>query len=126
MTKLATQLSSVPRVGLDLAKNVFQVHAVDAAGIEIDKRALRRAKLLDYFAALLPLVARLRDIEEALDDIDKRIALEAKANPDARLLMTIPGVGPIKAAAIVATIGEAGIHQLSGAKNFAAWLGLRV
>jgi transposase len=75
-------------------------------------------------SALLPLVARLHDIEEALDGIDRRIAQEAKADPDARLLMTIPGVGPIKASAIVATLGEQGIHQFTGAKNFAAWLGL--
>jgi hypothetical protein len=33
---------------------VFQVHAVDERGNEIDKRAIRRVKLLDYFAALPP------------------------------------------------------------------------
>lgn len=50
MTKLAADLSAVTRVGLDLAKHVFQVHAVDGSGAEIDKRAIRRGKLLDYFA----------------------------------------------------------------------------
>ena len=75
-------------------------------------------------AALLPLVERLRDIEAALDAIDRRIADDARANADARLLMTIPGVGPLKASAIVATLGDRGIHQFNGAKNFAAWLGL--
>lgn len=54
MSKLTPDYSSVTRVGLDLAKHVFQVHAVDAAGCEIDKRALRRGKLIDYFAALAP------------------------------------------------------------------------
>lgn len=48
--KLSFDLSSITRVGLDLAKNVFQVHAVDAQGREIDKRAIRRGKLVDYFA----------------------------------------------------------------------------
>jgi transposase len=259
MSKLSSDLLSVTRVGLDLAKHVFQVHAVDDQGNAVDKRAVRRGKLLDYFAALppctiameacssahhwareleklghsvmlippiyvkpfvkrqktdaadamaiceamlrpglrcvpvrslenqaakmvhgvretlsgqrtqllnalrghlaeagviaaqghsharklatlveegnehlpgcvraalLPLVARLRDIEAALDGIDRQIAQEAKADPDVRLLMTIPGVGPIKASAIIATIGDQGIHQFSGAKNFAAWLGL--
>jgi transposase len=38
--------------------------------------------------------------------------------------MSIPGVGPVKASALVATVGEKGILQFSGAKNFAAWLGL--
>jgi transposase len=259
MSKLSPDLTRVTRVGLDLAKHVFQIHAVDAAGAAIDKRQVRRAKLLDYFAALppciigmeacssahhwarelealghtamlippiyvkpfvkrqkndatdaaaiceamgrpdmrcvpvrsvenqatkmvhgvretlsgqrtqllnalrghlaeigviapqghqhgrklatlvedassllpecviaalLPLVERLRDIEVALDEIDRQIADQAKANADARLLMTIPGVGPLKASAIVATLGDKGIGQFSGAKNFAAWLGL--
>ena len=74
-------------------------------------------------AALLPLVERLRDIEAALDKIDRQIADQAKATADARLLMTIPGVGPLKASAIIATLGDKGIGQFSGAKNFAAWLG---
>lgn len=42
------------RVGIDLAKPIFQVHAVDAAGTELDKRAIRRGKLTAYFAALPP------------------------------------------------------------------------
>jgi transposase len=259
MSKLSSDLSSVTRVGLDLAKHVFQIHAVDVAGTAIDKRQVRRAKLLDYFAALppctvameacssahhwarqlealghtamlippiyvkpfvrrqkndaadaaaiceamlrpemrcvpvrsvenqaakmvhgvrelltaqriqllnalrghlaevgviapqghhhgrklatlieegsphlpecvlsalMPLVERLCDLEEMLAGIDERIVREARTNPDARLLMTIPGVGPLKASAIVATLGERGIDQFTGAKNFAAWLGL--
>lgn len=54
MSKLAPDFSSVTRLGLDLTKHVFQVHAVDVSGAEIDKCALRRGKLLDCFAALLP------------------------------------------------------------------------
>ena len=38
MSKLATELSSVTRLGLDLAKHVFQVHAIDAEGREIGLR----------------------------------------------------------------------------------------
>lgn len=52
MSKLSSEFSGVTRVGLDLAKHVFQIHAVDASGAAIDKRQVRRAKLLDYFAAL--------------------------------------------------------------------------
>jgi hypothetical protein len=39
MSKLSPDFSSVTRAGLDLVQSVFQVHAVDAAGAEIDKRA---------------------------------------------------------------------------------------
>ena len=39
-------------IGLDLAKHVFQVHAVDASGAVIVRRALRRAQVLPFFAKL--------------------------------------------------------------------------
>ena len=41
-------------VGLDLAKNVFQVHGVDAAGDVIVRRRLRRAQVCGFFAGLGP------------------------------------------------------------------------
>jgi transposase len=41
-------LSSVTRVGLDLAKHVFQVHGVDAAGEVVFNRAIKRDKLLAF------------------------------------------------------------------------------
>ena len=44
----------VPTVGLDLAKHVFQIHAVDAAGTVIVRKALRRSQLLPFFAKLPP------------------------------------------------------------------------
>jgi transposase len=39
-------------VGLDIAKYVFQVHAVDASGRTVAQRRLRRDQVLDYFRAL--------------------------------------------------------------------------
>jgi len=54
MSKLATDLSTVTSVGLDLAKHVFFVHAVDAAGKVVVARALRRRELLSFFASLPP------------------------------------------------------------------------
>ncbi|MFC7478623.1 IS110 family transposase [Dankookia sp. GCM10030260] len=39
-------------IGLDLAKSVFQVHGIDAAGGVVLRRKLRRAELLEFFAAL--------------------------------------------------------------------------
>src|SRR5271154_1656981 len=43
---------SVTTVGLDIAKNVFQVHGVDAAGAVVVVKAIRRAQLLAFFASL--------------------------------------------------------------------------
>ncbi len=36
-------------IGVDLAKNVFQVHGVDAAGVVVVRRQLRRGQVLPFF-----------------------------------------------------------------------------
>ena len=41
-------------IGLDLAKNVLQVHGVDAAGKVVLRRKLRRSAVLEFFAAQPP------------------------------------------------------------------------
>jgi len=51
ISRLSPDKSSITRIGLALAKAVFQVHAVDAAGAELDKRAIRRGKPIAYCAA---------------------------------------------------------------------------
>lgn len=43
-------------IGLDLAKNVFQVHGVDEAGQVVLRRQLRRSQLEGFFARLGPAV----------------------------------------------------------------------
>ena len=37
-------------IGLDLAKNVFQVHGIDDSGQAVLKRKLRRSEVLPFFA----------------------------------------------------------------------------
>src|SRR5271156_3712601 len=41
-------------VGLDIAKRVFQLHGVDAAGKTVLRRKLQRAEVLAFFKALSP------------------------------------------------------------------------
>ena len=50
--KSIINLSSVTTVGLDLAKHVFQVHGIDAPGRVVVAKAIRRNKLLEFFASL--------------------------------------------------------------------------
>lgn len=47
-------MSDVVTVGLDLAKNVFQVHGVDGGGRVVLRRRLRRAEVLKLFNSLSP------------------------------------------------------------------------
>ncbi len=42
----------IARVGVDLAKRVIQVHAVDAAGRVLAAKALARDKFMDWCAQL--------------------------------------------------------------------------
>lgn len=44
----------IATIGLDIAKNVFQVHGVDAGGRVALRRKVRRNKLLALFADLEP------------------------------------------------------------------------
>ncbi|EEX13849.1 transposase for insertion sequence element [Citreicella sp. SE45] len=47
-------MSKIITVGLDLAKNVFQVHGADARGAAVLRRKLRRSEVLGFFAQLPP------------------------------------------------------------------------
>src|SRR6187397_421095 len=44
----------ITTVGLDLAKNVFQVHAIGSAGGVVVRRSLRRAQVIPFFSKLPP------------------------------------------------------------------------
>lgn len=45
-------MSEIIIVGLDLAKNVFQVHGADNTGRAILRKKLRRAQVLEFFSQL--------------------------------------------------------------------------
>jgi len=45
---------NITTIGLDLAKNVFQVHGVDERGKTVLKKQLKRAQVLPFFANLVP------------------------------------------------------------------------
>lgn len=45
-------MSRLVTVGLDLAKNVFQVHGADASGKVLFRKKLRRAQVLGFFNEL--------------------------------------------------------------------------
>ena len=49
-------MAEITTIGLDIAKSVFQVHGVDAAGQVVVRRQLRRSHVLRYFAGLAPCV----------------------------------------------------------------------
>jgi transposase len=68
------------------------------------------------------LVATLRGLGQQIAMLDVEIARRAKQDPVARRLMTIPGIGPITATAILALAPSPQVFK--GGRHFAAWLGL--
>ena len=47
-------MDEVSTIGLDIAKSVFQVHGVNAAGAVVIRKRVSRAKVLEYFGELPP------------------------------------------------------------------------
>ena len=66
--------------------------------------------------------AEWRELDRRISAFDEEFALQARADATARLLATIPGVGPLNATALAAAIGNA--QTFSRGRDLAAWLGL--
>jgi transposase len=90
----------------DLAPDLAQHPAIPAA----------------MLTGLAPLARQWRALEEEVAGLDRAIAQAAKADEAARRLMTIPGVGPVTAHAVVCAIGDGA--QFASGRDFAAWVGL--
>jgi transposase len=58
-TKKGDNTMQVERIGLDIAKQSFQVHGVDAHGKVVIRKQLTRSKVLSYFAPLPPCLVGL-------------------------------------------------------------------
>jgi transposase len=73
--------------------------------------------------ALALLHGQLGATGERIGALEAQIAAHARQDARARLLATNPGVGPITASLIAATVGD-NISAFKDARSFAAWLGL--
>jgi len=76
----------------------------------------------DARTTLNVLIASLSNLKAEIKKLDAEIARRAKENEVARRLMTVPGIGPLIATAIVALAPPADTFRK--ARDFAAWLGL--
>lgn len=64
----------------------------------------------------------LRQLELRIAEVNREIEAIASQSDTARRLMTIPGIGPLAATALLAAAGSA--RQFKKARDMAAWLGL--
>ena len=70
----------------------------------------------------LVMTGQLEQLNEQVALLDKEIARRAREDEAARRLMTIPGIGPITATALLALAPPA--EGFARGRDFAAWLGL--
>ncbi|MBS0156622.1 MAG: IS110 family transposase [Nitrospira sp.] len=68
------------------------------------------------------LADRLRALDERIATYDRLVAALARQTEPAQHLMQAPGLGPVTATALVATVGNA--RAFKNGRQFAAWLGL--
>jgi transposase len=68
------------------------------------------------------LLGLLEELNRTVEELDQAVARAAEDHPQARLLMTQPGVGPITSLAYVLTIGD--VSRFKHSKQVASYLGL--
>lgn len=73
-------------------------------------------------ASLSCLVAQIEAVEKQIDALEAQILEWHKGNEASRRLSKIPGIGPITASAVVATVGDA--SNFKSARHLSAALGL--
>ncbi len=64
----------------------------------------------------------LKELDRQVDELDAQIQHWHRESAESRKLAAIPGIGPITASALVASIGDA--KAFEDGRQFAAWLGL--
>jgi transposase len=62
------------------------------------------------------------DLIKNIESFEAKIVVHARSDENARRLATIPGIGPISASLIAASVADIGLFKT--ARQFAAWLGL--
>lgn len=77
---------------------------------------------LEAHAAFQDFIGQIEATNGRIVAVERRILDEAKRNDTAKRLMTVPGIGPISAMAVIALAPSAATFK--SARHFAAWIGL--
>jgi transposase len=114
---------------INMIRGLLAEFGVDNKGLE---RALLMARqIVDGKAPEVPMEAakivatlsqQALDTHVRLREIDRDLTVWLRGNDVARRLITIPGIGPIGATALAASVTDP--HQFRSGRQFAAWLGL--
>jgi transposase len=116
---MATRLSNHIRGVL----KTFGVLPGGVRGIRFDRRietqSLERPDLAPIFG---PMLATWRQLREQIKAFDKAVRSLVRASADCRLLMSVPGIGPLTVLAYVSTVEDPARYKIS--RSVGAHLGL--
>ena len=73
-------MDEVITIGVDLAKNVFQVHGVDAEGAVVLRRQLRRSQMLPFFKKHPPCLVGMILFKHQNHTISQQVNLRSPFN----------------------------------------------
>lgn len=110
MRGLATEFGLTAPKGIGRLRELKMLVDADESFTEKARQAVR--ELFDQCQALA----------ESIETFEAEIVAHARRDETARRLATIPGIGPITASLIAATVAD--ISVFKSARHFAAWLGL--
>jgi transposase len=117
-TMLANALRGLAtEFGLVVPKGMGKLEELQAL-VAADETFPEQAR--QVFAGLLE---QCRATADRIEALEAGIVAHARGDDTARRLATVPGIGPITASLIAATVGDA-IGAFKSARHFAAWLGL--
>jgi len=114
-TQVKNQLQSLAlNQGLQKGKKLWS---------EAGREQLRELPMMEHAARRRDdLLQRVGELDRQIAELDVLVRRQAESRPDARRLMTHPGVGPQTALATVLTLGE--VSRFESAKQVASYLGL--
>jgi len=121
LVKQQTMLANAMRglateFGLTVPKGIHKLDELMAV-VDADEIIPKRAK-----QAIAGLHDCCNNLSDGVETFETEIVAHARRDETARRLATIPGIGPITASLIAATVGD--INLFKTARQFAAWLGL--
>lgn len=108
-----------------LRGHLAEFGVIAAKGISHVEELVERAAAADLpamvQATLGVLLAQLRSLDAAIDELERGIVADHRRDPVSRLAASVPGVGALAASAILASAPDP--QAFKSGRDFAAWLG---
>jgi transposase len=125
----ATLITHRTRMGNTIRAHLAEFGITDSIGTEglsrlIDKITAGEDERITEVTrrAMMPLVEQYRLLQDQILDLDRQVLAWHRSSDVSKRLATIPGIGPLTASALVASVGDAS-HFKNG-RSFAAFIGL--